>query len=399
MTSNDSQPKEVTDILSTLKMIAEAVIGVAGADTLQQVFQQIAYVAQQLVGARYAALGIPGAGGTMAYFEVVGIAPDAIARIAHPPIGRGLLGVIMHEREILRLEHISDDPRHIGFPPGHPPMERLLGVPIQVGGQLFGMLYLTDRRDDQPFTQEDQWLVESLAGYAALAIAGAQLQDQHRRVTLLEERERVGMDLHDGVIQSLYAIGMQLQLVRLSQPAVADSVSQATRSLDAVIEDIRRYIHNLNAATYERTSIREGLLDVVARLHIPATLMLTVDAPHGPPPFSPSVVEAVCQIAYEVVSNIVRHADATHASITVTEGASSFRMVVQDDGRGFVPDSLDEFSSDALEDTVGLGLRNIVGRARVHNGEVTVTSAPGGGTRVTLTLPTWLVSSARLHGA
>src|SRR5579862_8326855 len=283
MTSNETPQKEVTIVLATLKDIAEAVVHAAEAGTLRQVFQQIAYVAQQLVHSRYAALGIPSGTGTMMYFEVAGLEPDAIKRIAHPPIGRGLLGVIMHEREILRLEHMHEHPRSGGFPENHPYMDRLLGVPVQTGEQLFGMLYLTDRLDDQPFTQEDQWLVESLAGYAALAIAGTALSEQHGRLTLLEERERVGMELHDGIIQSLYAIGMQLQLLKLTKPDVSDEVSNTTHSLDAVIEDIRHYILNLKVANYEQQTMRACFIDVIARLHVPETLKIEVMAPDRQP--------------------------------------------------------------------------------------------------------------------
>jgi len=379
MTSYKSPRKEVTVVLSTLKDIAEAVVHAAEAGTLKQVFQQIAYVAQQLVHSRYAALGIPTEHGTMKYFEVVGITPEEIRQIAHPPIGRGLLGVIMKEREILRLEHMRDDPRSSGFPANHPHMDRLLGVPVQAGQQLFGMLYLTDPLDDLPFTQEDQWLVESLAGYAALAIAGTQLSEQHGRLTLLEERERVGMELHDGIIQSLYAIGMQLQLLKLSQPTVGDDLSKATRSLDEVIEDIRHYILNLKVASYEQKSMVACLLEVVERLHIPDSLTIKVNAPDRQPPFAPPVVEAVCQIAYEAVSNIVRHADASQAMIIATESADQFQMVIQDNGKGL--------NTDQPNEQAGLGLPNIMKRAKIHGGKVVIDIAPGGGTRITLRLP------------
>jgi signal transduction histidine kinase len=241
------------------------------------------------------------------------------------------------------------------------------------------MLYLTDRLDDQPFTQEDEWLVESLAGYAALAIAGSQLSEQRGRLALLEERERVGMELHDGIIQSLYAIGMQLQLLKMTQPGVIEELSKATRSLDAVIEDIRRYILNLKVTAYEQQTLHAALLDVVARLHLPETLSVKVNAPDRQPPFAPPVVEAVCQIAYEAVSNIVRHAEATQASITVTESASQFQMVIQDDGRGL--------GARTPTKQGGLGLPNMMQRARVHGGTVAIDNAPGGGTRVTLSLP------------
>ena len=377
MTSNESPENDMTLVLSTLKDIAEAVVHAAEAGTLKQVFQQIAYVAQQLVHSRYAALGIPGEHGSMKFFEVAGLEPDAILSIAHPPVGRGLLGVIMHEREILRLEHMTDDPRSSGFPANHPPMDSLLGVPVQAGLQLFGMLYLTDRLDEQPFTEEDQWLVESLAGYAALAIAGTQLSEQHGRLTLLEERERVGMELHDGIIQSLYAIGMQLQLLQLTQPAVSDEVGKATHSLDTVIEDIRRYILNLKVVAYEQKTLHDNLTDVLARLHIPDDLSIKVKAPKRQPPFGPPVVEAICQIAHEAVSNIVRHAEATKVVIEVTESRKQLRMVIQDNGKGFDPSIPQD----------GLGLSNIMQRARIHGGEVTIDSGSNGGTRLTLKIP------------
>ncbi|MCA0453542.1 MAG: GAF domain-containing protein [Chloroflexi bacterium] len=379
MTSNETPDKEVTVVLGTLKNIAEAVILAAEAGTLKQVLQQIAYVAKQLVHSRYAALGVPSEHGTMKYFEVAGLTPDEVQSIAHPPIGRGLLGVIMNEREILRLEHMQDDPRSAGFPENHPYMDRLLGVPVQAGTQLFGMLYLTDRLDDLPFTENDQWLVESLAGYAALAIAGSRLSEQHSRLTLLEERERVGMELHDGIIQSLYAIGMQLQLLRLAKQEVSDDLVKVTHGIDMVIEDIRHYILNLKVANYEQQTIHACLKDVLVRLHIPETLKVQINAPDRQPPFAPPVVEAVCQIAYEAISNIIRHSQATEAVIDVSEDVKQFQMVVRDNGKGFAEGTTSKRG--------GLGLQNIAQRARIYGGDVKIESKQGAGTRLTLVLP------------
>ena len=379
MAIDELPQKDVTNVLATLKDIAEAVIHAAEAGSLQQVFQRIAYVAQQMVNARYAALGISDDDQTMKYFEVVGLTAAEIRQIGHPPIGRGLLGVIMQDREILRLEHMKEHPRSVGFPQYHPHMDRLLGVPVQAGEQLFGMLYLTDRRDGKPFTAEDQWLVETLAGYAALAIAGTYLSEQKGRLTLLEERERVGRELHDGIIQSLYAIGMQLQLLRIKQPAIGDDLTKATQNLDHVIEDIRHYILNLKVASYEQQTMYECLVNVLARLHIPQTLSITVDAPRRQPPFAPPMVEGVCQIAYEAVSNIVRHAEATRATISVVERDDWFEMTIEDNGRG-ITDPMPSIGG-------GLGLPNMMQRARIFGGEVALEAGQEGGTRVTLRLP------------
>jgi signal transduction histidine kinase len=318
MTSNNPPAKDVNSVLASLKDIAESVMHAAEAGTLEEVLAQIAFVTQQLVHARYTALGVPDGTGSLKFFKVVGITPEQIKAIGHYPVGRGLLGVIMNERQALRLVKMTDHPRSVGFPANHPRMDSLLGVPIALGPNLYGMLYLCDKDNGEPFTEEDQWLVETLAGYAALAIAGVQLSEQTGRLVLLEERERVGRELHDGIIQSLYAIGMQLQIIRLSQPEPDSTLPAIIHDLDNVIEDIRRYILNLRVTAYEQQSIRESLEDIVKRLHIPAQLEVSIEAPSRQPPFPPPVLEAVCQIAYEALSNVIRHAGAQQARLITT---------------------------------------------------------------------------------
>ncbi|MFN8376310.1 MAG: GAF domain-containing sensor histidine kinase [Anaerolineae bacterium] len=371
--------KDMTYILSSLKDIAEMVASAASAGTVEDVLQQIANVAQKVLNVRYAALGIPDGKGSLKYFKTVGVTDEEIAMISHYPHGHGLLGVIMHERETVRLEHIKDDPRSVGFPQHHPSMDRLLGVPIQTGQELFGMLYLCDRLDGDPFTEQDQWLVETFAGYAALAITGAQLSDQRSRLTLFEERERVAMELHDGIIQSLYAIGMQLQLARMNHTALDGELKEVVHNLDNVIEDIRSYILNLKVANYQQQTLYECLYDTVQRLRANDHVEIEIDAPDRIPPFTPPVMEAVCQIAQEALSNVLRHAQAKHVKIATAQGDHIFRMTIQDDGRGF--------DAQAVDHHEGLGLRNIQQRARIHGGKGFVHSTPGSGTRLMLQIP------------
>ena len=156
-------------------------------------------------------------------------------------------------------------------------MERFLGVPILVGDHLFGMLYLTDRVDGKPFSEQDQWLIETTAGYAALAIAGVELREQQRRVALLEERDRISMELHDGVIQSLYAIGMYLELMRTSEAVKPEDLTEAIHNLDTVITDIRSYIQNLKARERQAQSLEDSLREIVKRLHVPPTLNVIIE--------------------------------------------------------------------------------------------------------------------------
>ncbi|NWF70576.1 MAG: GAF domain-containing sensor histidine kinase [Chloroflexi bacterium] len=379
MTTSQSNQKDVTNILSSLKNIVEAVTHAASAGTIEEVLQQIANVAKQVVHVRYAALGVPDGRGSLRYFKTVGVTDEEIKRIGHHPQGLGLLGAIMHERETLRLKHLSDDPRSVGFPPNHPPMSTLLGVPIMAGNQLFGMLYLCDRTDGKPFSEEDQWLLETFAGYAALAIAGVQLGEQQGRLILLEERERVAMELHDGIIQSLYAIGMQLQLARMSSSNLDGDLTEAIHNLDTVIEDIRRYIMNLKVANYQQQTIYSCLRDLTARLRLGDYMTVQIDALDRLPPFSPPVFEAVCQIAQEALSNVLRHSQAKHVKVTALQNDTVFQMIIQDDGKGFDLDSLDN--------SEGMGLRNIQQRTRIHGGKIHIHSALGRGTRLTLQIP------------
>jgi signal transduction histidine kinase len=258
-------------------------------------------------------------------------------------------------------------------------MDRFLGVPIIVGELLFGMLYLTDRDDGRPFTEQDQLLIETMASYAALAIAGARLREQRQRLTLLEERDRISMELHDGVIQSLYAIGMQVQLMRATQKTHPDDLVPIMDNLNNVIEDIRGYIQNLNTRGYQNKSIAECLEEIISRLHIPQQLKVEIDAPEHEMPFSAPTYEALCQMANEAISNVIRHADATLIRLTVQQHHGIFELNIEDNGRGF------EFA-DILSDS-GLGLRNIQQRAQLHGGSVNIASKSGQGTRIVLALP------------
>jgi signal transduction histidine kinase len=258
-------------------------------------------------------------------------------------------------------------------------MTSLLGVPIQVGQQLFGILYLCDRADGQPFTEQDEWLIETMAGYAALAIAGSQLSEQQSRVALFEERERIGMELHDGIIQSLYAIGMHLDLMRLSGKASLDEMGQTISSLNTVIEDIRRYIMNLQTNDHRQKTIYERLRDTISRLHIPQSLQVEIEAPHDKPLFTPATFEAICQMVNEAVSNAVRHANASEIRILTEQSDNLFRITVADNGKGF---NLDELATHT-----GLGLRNIQQRAALHGGRVDIQTHPGAGTRLSIIIP------------
>jgi len=380
-TSDEYSQKPVSSVLPRLKEIAEMVMRAAEADTLGEVLERIAEASRELVGARYAALGVPDGKGGLEFFEFSGMDRDMIPVIGHLPLGRGLIGAVMRERQPIRVEHMQADPRSTGFPANHPPMEKFLGVPIMTGPDLYGQLYLADRLDGKPFDEQDQWLIETLAGYAALAIAGANLREQQQRVALLEERERISMELHDGVIQSLYAIGMHLELLRLSEKPVEEGeMKSMVGSLNDVIEDIRSYIQNLKLRERYGHNLREFIYDITRKLHIPRTIHIEIDTPNETmATLAPKVYEAMCQMANEGISNVIRHAHATHLKVSASQTDRAFQLKIADDGIGF--------EANHIEDGSGLGLRNIRQRARLNGGDVYIDTAPGRGTCLTINMP------------
>lgn len=385
---SDITPQEdVTLLLDHLKSIVSSVMYAANADTLGEVLERIADASRELVGAHYAALGVPDGKGGLQYFMFSGMDSKYVNQIGHLPHGRGLLGAIMKERQPIRLTRIQDDPRSSGFPEHHPHMEKFLGVPIQVGDELFGMLYLTDPIDGEPFDEQDQWLIETTAGYAALAIAGAQLREQRQRLTLLEERERIGMELHDGIIQSLYAIGMQIELSRTAKQIKGDDFNAPIQMLNETIEDIRRYILDLHQRGAHGDTIYSCMQDVVNKLHIPETLTVEIEAPEISVTVPKPLFESICQMSSEAVSNVIRHANATRVTIIAQIINDEFHLVIADNGQGFNASTQTKNINAILDTSSGLGLRNMQRRVELHKGTFEIKSTLGKGTRITLHIP------------
>jgi len=165
-----------------LRAVLDAAIAVSSELSLDAVLQRIVEAAASLTGAEYAALGVinPSRQG-LERFVVTGIDEATMEAIGDLPRGRGILGVLIRDATPLRLEDLSADPRSVGFPPNHPPMRTFLGVPILLRGVAYGNLYLTEKAGGDAFTEEDQELVQLLAGQAAVAIENARLYESATR--------------------------------------------------------------------------------------------------------------------------------------------------------------------------------------------------------------------------
>lgn len=366
-----------------LAALNQAAMAIAGELSLDRVLQQIVNSARELIGARYAALGVPNSDDLLETFVQSGMRPEEVARIPHLPNGLGLLGAIIQEKRPIRIPHIAQDPRSVGFPPNHPIMDNFLGVPIMAGTQVLGNLYLADKINGPEFSASDQEMVEMLAAHAAIAIQNARLYEQVSRLAIVEERARIGMDLHDGIIQSIYAVGLTLESVKLVLPGQSGKADQlldrAIDGLNDTIRDIRNFILDLRPQRF-RGDIDVGIRRLVREFQANAMVPVKLDVqPKVVASLPTPVARAIFLTTQEALANIARHARATQVTIEARQRNGNVELIILDNGRGF--------DMDTQNQTIGHGLSNMRARAEELQGSCFIDSAPGQGTKIELILP------------
>lgn len=171
--------------------------------SLEHLLEQIATVACEQAGAQYAALGVLDDEGKLINFISVGMSDNEIKKMAHPPVGRGLIGELMNTENTLRIPVIQDHPKSVGFPEHHPSMIPFLGVPIRAGSQQFGQIYLTNKIGNPEFDSDDEMIIQMLAAYAAAAIQNARLVEQMRERDVTLTRRHIDMTLLNGIAATL----------------------------------------------------------------------------------------------------------------------------------------------------------------------------------------------------
>lgn len=355
-----------------LPRLLDAMLAVASGLSLPVVLRRIVESATVMVDAKYGALGVIGTDGTLSEFVNTGLDAAAVARIGSLPEGHGILGRLIVDPKPLRLRDLSMHPDSFGFPPHHPPMHSFLGVPIRVRDEVFGNLYLCEKQSAEEFTPEDETLAITLASAAGVAIENARLHERLQAAVLLEDRERIARDLHDKVIQQLFATGMSLQAAErtVDDDAVARRLNQAVDDLDTTIREIRNTIFALHAPT---VGLHSDLAAVIAelndRLGIVATLHVEGPIDQAIPP---PIARQLIPVVREAVTNAHRHGHALTVEVMVRADADCTVCVVND-GR-----ALDEPAADPAAGG-GDGLVNLTQRAEELGGILTLDSRPDGG--------------------
>ncbi|MGZ8563290.1 MAG: GAF domain-containing sensor histidine kinase [Candidatus Limnocylindria bacterium] len=359
-----------------------AVQGISGVLALDSVLQLIVDHVRDLAEAQYAALGIVNEDGAIERFITSGLDAAERERIGALPRGRGLLGLIIGEGQTFRIADIAQDPRRYGFPPNHPEMRSFLGVPINVKGRAVGDLYLTNKRGAPEFSADDQTLVERFASHAGLAIENARLSERVQALAVVEERERIGRDLHDGIIQRIYAVTLGLDDVpeiTLQDPAAAaERVERAIDALHAAIGEIRTFIYGLRPGLDAPRGIASALETLAEETRLNTPIQIEVDA-DAAPALSATVISELLSIAREALSNATRHASATQVVLSVEGDGAELRLEIADDGAGF--------DGSAAPTPGHHGLSNMRRRAESLGGRLQVESGKGRGTRIIAVVP------------
>ncbi len=364
-----------------LRRVLEATLLLEADLELPVLLRHLIEEARQMAGARYGALGVLTDEGTaLSEFITVGLQPDEERRIGARPTGRGVLGLLITHAHPLRLRDMGSHPDSYGFPPHHPPMTSFLGVPIKVRDEVYGNLYLTDKIGWSEFTQDDEALVVALALAAGIAIQNARLHQRVQEVAVYEDRDRVARDLHDTVIQRLFAVTLSLQSMAGAAAAagIADRLHAAVSDLDATIRQVRSTIYELGSAGIDQ-GVRNTVLSLIHDLNpvLGFEVRVTFDGPVDSA-VSDELAEHLSATIREAVTNIGRHAQATEASVVVRVLDGLCQLEVADNGHGLLP----------TEKTGGgLGLVNLRRRAEKLHGEFLVESRQEGGTLLTWRVP------------
>jgi signal transduction histidine kinase len=356
-----------------LEALHEASLALTSTRVTDQVLQRLVDLARDLVGARYAALGVLGPQRTIDGFYTSGSGAGGV-------LPQSLLGMLLASHGALRVPDVSRDPRFIGIALGDPPMRSLLGVPVARGEDIIGNLYLADETESEAFSAEDERLLTLLAAHAAVVIENARLSGQVRSLAVNAERNRISKDLHDGVIQSIYAVNLELENVAddVESAEMRERIDLAINRLGTVMEDVRRYIIGLQSENAPERALPEALAALLADARTTTLIEphLSVKRTDNLPP---ELTQELVQVAREAITNVLRHAHAGHIWVTLDITAESAHLRIADNGRGFNPRQ--------AAPPGHYGLRNLRERIAALRGVLTIDSTADQGTAIDVQVP------------
>jgi two-component system, NarL family, sensor histidine kinase DevS len=362
--------------LDALREITNQVLAGAGESS---VLDSIAERAQELARADAASIvTTTGVEGELVVAAAAGAASSEISGQAVPAEG-SISGAVIRSGEGLMFEDVSRDPH------AYQPVVRAghygpaFFVPLRVPGGIAGTLAVVNVKGGRQFSQQDRLLVESLAAAASVAIEYDRAQSELRRLGVLEERERIARELHDGIIQSLFAVGMSLEGTALTTGSLETSnrIDLAVEQLDGVIRDLRNYIFGLRPGILADRQLAQALQQLGVEMQSRSQARVEVAIDDALAARLSNRAADIVQLTREALSNVARHAEATHASVRLERQGTNAVLAIEDNGVGFT----------LANDAVGNGMRNMQERASRLGGNLGVTSKPGEGTTLRIEFP------------
>ncbi len=371
-----------------INAMSSAVLAVSRHREVHEVLQTIVGSARQLIGARYAALGVPDDHGGFAQFVVDGVSDEQWKAIGPLPRQHGILGVMLQEATTQRLDDLRRHPSFEGWPKAHPEMTDFLGMPIVDDGEVLGAIFLANKNHAGPdpgpgFSADDEDLLRTLAAHAALALSNARLHERSRELTIAGERARIAHELHDAVSQKLFSLRLTAQaaaaLVDRDPARAKEELRQVAALAAEAADELRAVVVELRPAALEEDGLAAALrsqVEVLDRAHSARTTFAGRLARALPA----AQEEAVLRVAQEALHNALRHSGAERVEVELTSCGKGAVLLVRDDGAGFDPSAVRRSGRH-------LGLVSMRDRAAAAGGRLDVRSAPGEGTVIEMEVP------------
>ena len=367
-----------------LTAVSDAVLAVAAGLSVDEVLQRLVDSARVLAGARFAALGLPDGEGGFRRFLTSGMDDELIASLGPLPRQHGVLGAMLDAESSYRTNDIHEHPEFRGWwPEAHPDMRSFLGVPIVAADGVIGAFYLTEKLAAPDFSDEDDDLIGLLAAHAAIAITNARLQEQARELSVVAERNRLALDLHDAVSQKLFGLVLSAEaavtLLDRDPAAAREQVERLQTLAQDALDELRSLVFELRPLDLALDGLAGALrkhVGLVGRLEGFEVELLI----ENEPPADPARDLEVLRIAQEAIQNAVKHSHADHVTVMLRGNGNRLLLEIKDDGVGFDP------AAEGIRSR-RLGLTSMEERAERLDGTLEIRSAAGAGTTVGLEAP------------
>jgi signal transduction histidine kinase len=363
--------------LAAIRDIATAILAGTGTDAILGL---VARNARELVGADLATLAVPTGSGELVVAAADGVHAEQLRGTSFPVQG-SVSGEVVRTGKMVVVADAAGDERV------RQPVVAVGGIgpalfaPLAVRGRVLGTLLVANASGGPRFGEAEVQLTETFAEQAAVAVEHARLQGELGRLAVLEDRERIAKELHDGVIQALFAVGLGLQgtAALARDPGLAQRIGGAVEELDRVIADLRGYIFGLRPGILADRGLDQALGRLAGELQERAGVVAVAEVdPAAAAALAPVAAEVV-QLAREALANVGRHAQAATCRVSLYRDGGQVVLEVDDDGRGF---------DVARPRPGGHGLANLLGRAERLGGTTRITSQPGQGTQIRISVPT-----------